>query len=108
MMDNLLAEGKAVPMVIAIPNNQVVHRNNPKHAELTFKMFEAELRKHVIPLVEREYSVRNDPKGPRAVRPVHGRAPHDVRRIQLAGPVRQLRRSQRRAMSIARRPSRSS
>jgi enterochelin esterase-like enzyme len=63
MMDNLLAEAKAVPMVIAIPNNQVVHRNNPKHTELTFKLFEDELRKCVIPLVEREYSVRRDPKG---------------------------------------------
>jgi enterochelin esterase family protein len=63
IMDNLLAEKKAVPMVIAIPNNQVVHRNNPKHTELTFKVFEAELRQHVIPLVEREYSVRRDPKG---------------------------------------------
>ena len=63
MMDNLLAEHKAVPMVIAIPNNQVVHRNNPQHAELTFSLFEAELRQHVIPLVEREYSVRRDPKG---------------------------------------------
>jgi enterochelin esterase-like enzyme len=63
MMDNLLAEGKALPMVIAIPNNQVVHRNHPKHAELTFKIFEQELRQHVIPLVEREYSVRRDPKG---------------------------------------------
>jgi enterochelin esterase family protein len=63
IMDNLLAEGKALPMVIAIPNNQVVHRNNPSHGELTFKLFEAELRQHVIPLVEREYSVRRDPKG---------------------------------------------
>jgi enterochelin esterase-like enzyme len=63
IMDNLLAEKKAVPMVIAIPNNQVVHRNNPKHAELTFKVFEAEMREHVIPLVESEYSVRRDPKG---------------------------------------------
>jgi enterochelin esterase-like enzyme len=63
IMDNLLAEKKAVPMVIVIPNNQVVHRNNPKHAELTFKVFEDELRKSVIPLVEREYSVRRDPKG---------------------------------------------
>jgi len=63
MMDNLLAEGKAVPMVIAIPNNQVLHRNHPRHAELTFKLFEAELRRHVIPLVEREYSVRRDFKG---------------------------------------------
>ena len=63
MMDNLLAEGKAVPMIIAVPNNQVVHRNNPKHAELTFPLFEAELRKHVIPLVESQYSVRTDPGG---------------------------------------------
>jgi enterochelin esterase family protein len=63
MMDNLLADGKVVPMVIAIPNNQVVHRNNPRHVELTFKLFESELRQHVIPLVEREYSVRKEPKG---------------------------------------------
>jgi enterochelin esterase family protein len=63
IMDNLLAEKKAVPMVIVIPNNQVVHRNNPKHTELTFKIFEAELRQQVIPLVESEYSVRRDPKG---------------------------------------------
>ena len=63
MMDNLLADGKAVPMVIAMPNNQVVHRNNPQHTELTFKIFEAELRQSVLPLVEREYNVRKDPKG---------------------------------------------
>jgi len=63
MMDNLLAEGKVVPMVIAIPNNQVIHRNSPRHTELTFKVFEAELRQHVIPEVEKNYSVRRDPKG---------------------------------------------
>jgi enterochelin esterase family protein len=63
MMDNLLAEGKAVPMVIAIPNNQMIHRNHPKHVELTFDLFEAEMRKHVIPLVEAGYSVRKDPRG---------------------------------------------
>jgi enterochelin esterase family protein len=63
MMDNLLADGKAVPMLIAIPNNQVLHRNHPKHVELTFDLFEAELRKHVIPLVEANYSVRKDPRG---------------------------------------------
>jgi enterochelin esterase-like enzyme len=62
-MDNLLAEGKVVPMIIAMPNNQVVHRNHPRHAELTFTSFEAELRKHVIPLVEQHYSVRAEPKG---------------------------------------------
>jgi enterochelin esterase family protein len=63
IMDNLLAEKKAVPMVLVIPNNQVVHRNHPKHTELTFKLFEAELRQQVIPLVEREFTVRRDPKG---------------------------------------------
>ena len=63
MLDNLLAEGKVVPMVIAIPNNQVIHRNSPRHTELTFKIFEAELRQHVIPEVEKNYSVRRDPKG---------------------------------------------
>src|SRR5690606_28647489 len=38
IMDNLLAEGKAEPMLIAIPNNQVLHRNHPRHAELTFDL----------------------------------------------------------------------
>jgi enterochelin esterase family protein len=63
IMDNLLAERKAVPMVIAVPNNQMIHRNHPRHVELTFDLFEAELRKHVIPLVESAYSVRKDPRG---------------------------------------------
>jgi len=63
MMDNLLAEGKAVPMVVVIPNNQVIHRNHPRHVELTFPAFEAELRQHVIPFVERRYSLRSGPKG---------------------------------------------
>ncbi len=63
ILDTLIAEGKAVPMVMVVPNNQVVHRNHPKHAELTFKLFETELRQHVLPLVEREYSVRRDPRG---------------------------------------------
>jgi enterochelin esterase-like enzyme len=63
MMDNLLAEGKVVPMIIAIPNNQVVHRNHPKHVDLTFTTFEQEMRQHVIPLVEKQYNVRADPKG---------------------------------------------
>lgn len=63
IMDNLLAEGKAVPMIIAIPNNQVVHRNHPQHAELTFDIFEKELRNHVIPLVDQSYSTIKTPKG---------------------------------------------
>jgi enterochelin esterase-like enzyme len=54
--DNLIAEGKAVPMIIAMPNNQVVHRSDPKHTEQTFILFEKELRQHIIPLVDKTYS----------------------------------------------------
>jgi enterochelin esterase-like enzyme len=63
IMDNLLAEAKAVPMVIAVPNNQVLHRSSPRHTELTFDLFEKELRQHIIPEVEKAYNVRKDPKG---------------------------------------------
>jgi enterochelin esterase-like enzyme len=63
IMDNLLADRKAVPMIIAMPNNQVIHRSRPDHAEFTFKLFEAELRKHIIPVVEQNYSVRADRRG---------------------------------------------
>jgi len=61
--DNLIAEGKALPMVIVMPNNQVVHRSDPKHSELTFSIFDDELTRVVIPLVEESYSVRTDRNG---------------------------------------------
>ena len=61
--DNLIAENRAVPMIIAMPNNQVVHRSEPKHAELTFPLFEKELRQHIIPVVEKSYSVQADRHG---------------------------------------------
>ncbi len=63
IMDNLLDEGKAVPMLIVIPNNQVIHRNHPRHTELTFDIFERELRNHVLPLVDQNYSTIQTPKG---------------------------------------------
>ena len=63
IIDNLLAEGKAKPMIIAIPNNQIIHRNHPEHAQLTFDIFEKELRNHVIPVVDESYSTIKSPKG---------------------------------------------
>ncbi len=63
IMDNLLAEKKATPMIIAIPNNQVIHRNHPEHADLTFDIFEKELRNHVIPVIDQHYSTIESPKG---------------------------------------------
>src|SRR5207249_4395596 len=61
--DNLIAEGRALPMIIAMPNNQVVHRRDPKHTELTFDLFEKELRQDIIPLVDKLYSTRPNPHG---------------------------------------------
>ena len=63
ILDNLLAENKAVPMLIAMPNNQVLHRSDPQHTEKTFDLFEAELKKHIVPVVEKNYSVRADRHG---------------------------------------------
>jgi enterochelin esterase family protein len=63
ILDNLLAEDRAVPMIIAIPNNQVVHRNHPQHVELTFDLFARELRQNVVPLVDAAYSTRPNPHG---------------------------------------------
>ena len=61
--DNLIAEGKALPTIIAMPNNQVVHRSDPRHTELTFNLFEQELRRHIVPLVDRNYSTQADRHG---------------------------------------------
>jgi len=60
IMDNLLAEGKAVPMVIVMPNNQVVNRSHPQHTELTFKILEREFKEVIILFVESHYSVIKD------------------------------------------------
>ena len=56
--DNLIAARQALPMIIAMPNNQVVHRRDPKHTELTFQLFERELRQHIIPFVDKTYSTQ--------------------------------------------------
>ena len=61
--DNLIHEGRALPMIIAMPNNQVVHRSDPKHAELTFALFDKELRKQIVPLVDKHYSTQAEPHG---------------------------------------------
>ncbi|WP_461092540.1 esterase [Spirosoma gilvum] len=61
--DNLLAEGKMVPMIIAMPNNQVVHRNDPNHTAKTFPLFEEELKTQIIPFVDKTYSTIPNRKG---------------------------------------------
>lgn len=63
IMDNLLAEGQAKPMIIAIVNNQVVHRNHPKHTELSFEVFNREMRECIIPFVDKTYKTIAKPEG---------------------------------------------
>ena len=61
--DNLLAEGKIMPMIIAMPNNQVLHRSDPNHVDKTYKLFEAELRKEIVPYVDKAYSTITNRNG---------------------------------------------
>jgi enterochelin esterase-like enzyme len=61
--DNLLAEGKMKPMIIVMPNNQVLHRNAPDHLEKTYKLFEDELRKQIVPFVDNHYATIKTAKG---------------------------------------------
>jgi enterochelin esterase family protein len=63
ILDNLLAEGRAEPMLIVVPNNQLLHRGHPRHRELTFDLVGAELKRHVLPLVEARYSTIALPSG---------------------------------------------
>ena len=63
IMDNLLAEGKVVPMIIAMPNNQLIHRQHPNHVDLTFNLFEADLKQHVVPFVDSHYKTIKNPGG---------------------------------------------
>ncbi|MCF0165563.1 MAG: esterase [Bacteroidales bacterium] len=63
IMDNLLAEKKAKEMIIAVINNQVVHRNHPKHADLTFDVMARELREVIIPFIDGTYKTIANPHG---------------------------------------------
>ncbi len=64
LLDNLLADGKAVPMIIVMPNGRAEPDDHPKddmfrHAS-AFAKFEDDLLKDVIPAIESRYSVLKD------------------------------------------------
>lgn len=63
IMDNLLAEGKAKPMIIAVPNNQLLHRQHPDHVNRTFDLFERDLKEHIVPFVDGHYSTIQNKHG---------------------------------------------
>ncbi len=63
ILDNLIAEGKAKPMIIAVPNNQLLHRMHPDHVNRTFDLFERDLKNHIVPFVDTHYSTIKNKHG---------------------------------------------
>lgn len=59
ILDNLLAAGKARPMLIVMPDGNI---GTPGFGEMGLKMFESELKQCIIPLIEKVYRVETDSK----------------------------------------------
>jgi enterochelin esterase-like enzyme len=64
LLDNLIADGKAVPMIIVMPNGRAQKDDRPvgdifKHAP-AFSVFERDLLDDVIPTIESRYSTYAD------------------------------------------------
>jgi enterochelin esterase-like enzyme len=61
ILDNLIAEKKAKPMLIVMPDGNT-NTDFAGFGERTLKMFEAELKRCVIPFVEKNYRAETDSK----------------------------------------------
>lgn len=64
ILDNLIADGKATPMIIVMPNGRAQKDDRPtgdiySHAP-AFEKFEKDLLDDVIPFIEAKYSVKSD------------------------------------------------
>ena len=64
LLDNLIAEGKAQPMIIVMPNGRAQKDDRPvgdifKHIP-AFLVFERDLLDDIIPTIEQRYSVQSD------------------------------------------------
>jgi enterochelin esterase-like enzyme len=64
LLDNLLAEGKATPMIVVMPNGRA-QKNDRAEGDVfasapAFAAFEKDLFEDVIPTIEARYSVRAD------------------------------------------------
>ncbi len=64
ILDNLYADGKAVPMIVVMPNGRAQPNDraegNVMAAAPAFAKFEADLLQDLIPFVERTYAVNRD------------------------------------------------
>lgn len=64
LLDNLIAEGKAAPMIVVMPNGRAQKNDRPEGnvfaAAPAFAAFERDLLDDVIPTIESRYSVQAD------------------------------------------------
>jgi enterochelin esterase-like enzyme len=66
LLDNLIADGKAVPMIVVMPNGRA-QKNDRAEGDVfksapAFAAFEQDLLKDVIPTIESRYAVAADPQ----------------------------------------------
>jgi enterochelin esterase-like enzyme len=59
ILDNLIAAGKAKPMLIVMPDGNVTGQQG--FGEMTLRMFERELKQCIIPFVEKNYRAETSP-----------------------------------------------
>ena len=59
ILDNLIAAKKAKPMLVVMPDG---NSDAPGFGELTLKLFEAELKQCIIPIIEKNYRAETDSK----------------------------------------------
>lgn len=64
LFDNLIADGKAVPMIVVMPNGRAQKNDRPEgnvfESAPAFAVFERDLLDDVIPTIESRYSVQAD------------------------------------------------
>jgi enterochelin esterase-like enzyme len=59
ILDNLIAEKKAKPMLVVMPDANVIASGSP-FGEGGLRMFEAEMKRAIVPYVEKTFRVRTD------------------------------------------------
>jgi enterochelin esterase-like enzyme len=62
ILDNLIAEGKAKPMLVVMTDGNVGGGGIANFGERTLQQFENELKRVIIPLVEKDYRAETDSK----------------------------------------------
>lgn len=64
LLDNLIADKKAVPMIVVMPNGRAQKNDraegNVFESAASFAVFEKDLLEDVIPAIEKQYSVQSD------------------------------------------------